>query len=160
MGRGEILDKLNVELEKDITSECQVVYILSRIRKYLEFDNKRQEYKYLNFYCNWAMHTQIDRTEPMVDELVAFINNKDKGFLNFDYFKNDLLKFLKEKDLSTKVIDDAPNFYRFINLLIDIYTDTPLIVKGIKTTRITISKPEIPVPGFAFSIAFNVEYLE
>ena len=54
MAREEILEKLQKELNREIRDECQVIYILSRIRKILEISDERSKYKMLNFYCNWA----------------------------------------------------------------------------------------------------------
>ncbi|MFA5870908.1 MAG: hypothetical protein WC842_03420 [Candidatus Paceibacterota bacterium] len=93
MGHIEILEKLNTELQKDIQDECQVIYILSRIRKYLEDKNEKKQYIYLNFYCNWALHSRINDTKAVNVILNDFISGKDSGFLNFDYLKNDLKTF-------------------------------------------------------------------
>lgn len=142
MGQEEILRKLSDVLTGDIKNEYQVVYILSRIRKYLELKNKKSKYKYLNFYCNWALHTKLDRTEPVADVLRDFINHKDSGsFLKFEPLIKELKTFLNEYGLPDRIIEEPENCQRFLNILVDIYSDTPLEVYPEEKRIITITKP-------------------
>lgn len=156
MGYIEILEKLNRELEKDIHEECQVVYILSRIRKYLESKNQANQYKYLNFYCNWALHSKISKTEYVGDFLREFINHSDDdNFLKFDSLVDDLRKFLIANNLSEKLFEQK-NFLRFTNLLVDIYSDTPVEVCFEGKRVITIKKPKKQIDGSVFSVSYEI----
>ena len=131
------------ELNRDIYNECQVVYILSRIRKYLESTNKKREYKFLNFYCNWALHAKIDRSEPIGDVLRAFINQPDDDkFMNFEYLHEELKKFLSALGLNATHFFERDNYLRFMNLLVDIYSDTPVEVYPDQKRVITITRAE------------------
>ncbi len=157
MGRIEILEKLNIELKKDIHTECQVVYILSKIRKCLEINNQKSEYKYLNFYCNWALHSKINRAEPVADIIREFINDKDNGkFLQFDYLIKDLRRFFKDNSLSKKLFE-TENYLRFANLLVEIYSDTPLEIYCERKRIITIKKPLKKLTESVFSIAYEIK---
>jgi hypothetical protein len=157
MGQEQIIEKLNKELENNITKECQVVYILSRIRKILEIEDKKTEYKYLNFYCNWALHSKIDRTEPVRDVLDEFIVGSDDGkFLKFDHFFLDLKDFLDAYHLSVYLLDKE-NYLRFINLLVGIIADTPVEVRTDKSHIITITEPTKKLKGSVFSIGYTIE---
>jgi len=157
MGQIEILKKLNIELEKDIYDECQVIFILSRIRKYLEMQNLKNKFKYLNFYCNWALHSKIDRTERIADVLREFIKGKDREkFLTFTHLKKDLEIFLNAFSLSTKIIYDNDNYLRFINLLVDIYSETPLEVYPEEKRVIIIRKPHDKIMNSSFSISYEI----
>lgn len=141
MGQEEILRKLSNVLKEDIQNECQVVFILSRIRKYLELKEIKREYKFLNFYCNWALHSKINRTESVSEVLNNFIKSTDGGnFLNFDYLVDDLKKFIDKYCLPDKIIKDNENYKRFVNLLFGIYSDTPLEVPSGEKQIITISE--------------------
>lgn len=156
MGQIEILEKLNRELGKDIHEECQVIYILSRIRKYLEIKNQKSQYKHLNFYCNWALHSKIDRTEPVADVLREFIEGRDdEKFLQFDHLVDDLRKFLKDNKLSEKLFE-TENFLRFVNLLVDIYSDTPVKVYSKGKKVIKIKKLRTPLTESIFSIPYEI----
>ena len=157
MGREAILEKLNKELSKEIQEECQVIYILSRIRKYLEQNNKKSKYKVLNFYCNWALHSKMERTEPVAGILRDFITANGEGFKNFGPFLEELNKFLKAYDLSREIISNLDNRKRFLNLLIDIYEDTPLEVYPEEKRIITIKKSKtLPKDGY-YSVDFKIE---
>ncbi len=157
MGLSEILEKLNTEINKDITEESQVVYILSRIRKYLEIKNLKSQYKYLNFYCNWILHSKIDRTEPVIDILREFDNGTDEGkFLEFNYFYNDFKSFLDSEGLDSEKILGKVNYLKFINLLLDILSDTPVEFYPDNKKILIIKKPRKPIKDSVFSIEYEM----
>ncbi len=157
MGLPEILEKLQYEIQKNITEESQVVYILSRIRKYLEIKNLKGNYKYLNFYCNWALHSKIDRTEPVVEILRDFNNGTDEGkFLKFGYFYDDLKSFLDNEGLNSSTLLEKNNYLIFINLLLDILSDTPVEFYSDDKKEIIINKPKIPIKDSLFNIEFSI----
>ena len=59
-----ILRKLRQEIDQGITTEKQVVYILHLIRKMLEKTKgqwEKKEFSFLEFHCNWVLHTSMDR---------------------------------------------------------------------------------------------------
>jgi hypothetical protein len=56
----EILRKLGTLLREGINSEPQAVYLMAAIRKLLEQQSgAKQRYYYLNFHCNWALHSKL-----------------------------------------------------------------------------------------------------
>src|SRR5947207_2263802 len=57
----DIIRKLTVELNKGITTEVQVVYLLVGIRKLIERDEVEEKYPALMFHCDWAVHAKLDR---------------------------------------------------------------------------------------------------
>jgi hypothetical protein len=130
MGKEDIITKLQRELDRDIHEECQVIFILSRIRKILEVDKEEKKYKYLNFYCNLALHSQIDRNTRFVGEMLsALVNNNASGFYDFSYLYKDLREFCKEKNISNDKLLEEKNLMDFYRLLVGIYADTPIIFK-------------------------------
>lgn len=62
MTRRDIISKLTAELDAGITTEAQVVYLLAGIRKIVERDKIRDQYPDLNFHCDWALHSSLDRS--------------------------------------------------------------------------------------------------
>ena len=62
MSTPEIIRKLTDELDRGITSEVQVVYVLAGIRKLIERDKIKDQYADLRFHCDWALHASMDRT--------------------------------------------------------------------------------------------------
>ncbi len=139
--RLQILDKLTVELKKEIKSEIQVVFILSKIRKLLEWENAKGRYKILNFYCNWVLHNKIDRTEPVGKILRDFIVNKaDRYKLVFhEEFKKEFRRFLKDYNLP---VLSPISMEKFKNELNKALSETPVeIVIGTRY-RIKLGDPE------------------
>ena len=149
--RNDIKGKFAVELNKKISEESQVVYILSRIRKILEIDGTESVYKILKFYCDWALHAQIDNTQPVMHILGGlFEGNLDNllDFGNFKSFYKELALFLRKSMIETTFFTNSESKTNFSRLLIKIYSDTPLVVKEIKKWKIVLVADD----GTSFSI--------
>ena len=55
----DITDKLNIELDQEITSERQVVYILVEARKLLEQQNTLGQFRAFKLCSDWAVHPKL-----------------------------------------------------------------------------------------------------
>lgn len=146
--RNSILDKLYRELQKPIEEENQVIYILSRIRKMLEID-KNASFRKLKFYCDWALHAQIDNTDPFSGTVAEIIISGGQnheanialgGLVVFD---TEFKRFLHEHGLPTTIYDVPANELSFKKLLTEILSDTPLVVKTVKKTKITLKFKDV-----------------
>ena len=149
MGKNEILEKIKKELDTEISSECQVVYILSRIRKYLEILNENdkkidRKYKYLKFFCDWALHSKINRTKHIKEILPNPNTPRRKTFVFFKKLRCELGSFLSETGLPRQIVKDEKKWQTLLILLNGIYADTPLIVRSQDgLDEIVIIEPEI-----------------
>lgn len=138
----DIKEKLASELTKPILEESQVVYILSRVRKILEKDESKNQgkYKKLKFYCDWALHSEIERgTRAFQEEFEKFVQgNMDAGtgILTFQFFDTEFINFLKHYQIPIQNYTNVPYNLAFKKLLSQIYADTPLIVTLIKKFQI------------------------
>ena len=123
-------DKLNLALSEGSPDEYKVVYILSRIRKIMEF-KKIKQYKVLRVYCNWALHTEIDRTDEVKYILEEFVRNEKSRKLStlFQDFSHEMKQFALN-DLNIQLTDDY--LYKFIKVLINTISDTPISFKKSK----------------------------
>jgi len=147
MAREQIIEKLNAALTTMPTSESDVVYILSRIRKILELNNHPKKYCCLNFYCNLALHSKIDRLPQSTKEMLLRMRD---GELDSSAFENSILwyqdlheqlkVFLDEFNLPNTIYTEKRGVINFNQLLNDIYSDTPIIVTIEQKTKITIDK--------------------
>ena len=61
MTQSSILEKLQRALQQDLREECQVVYILVEIRKFIEQAGDLDNYHALDFHCSLALHTTVTR---------------------------------------------------------------------------------------------------
>lgn len=59
MGQHQIIEKLRLEFDGEITSERQVVYILVEIGKLLEHDNAKATYPTITFYRDWVRPYEV-----------------------------------------------------------------------------------------------------
>ncbi len=140
--RNDIKEKLQQVLNKETFEETDVVYILSRIRKLLEIDGNKKDFKELNFYCNWALHAQIEDVDSISKTLQKPGENVILLFHLFTSLDKELKKFLDNYGIQTHIFSDRKTLIKFHNLLTEIYTDTPLILKTISKKKITFHKDE------------------
>lgn len=136
-----VISKLKNLLEKSIRNEAQVVYILTRIGKIIELEKSKKNYAVLNFYRNWSVHSEIDRTEPVTDILSEFIKNKENRFrLSLhNQFSSELNSFLKKHNLPQLNNNRLNNFIYYLGKVI---ADTPIkITVDGQRYIISISEP-------------------
>jgi hypothetical protein len=130
MSKLQIIEKLTKKFEKSPASEEDVVYVLSRIRKILEINDYPEKFSILNFYCNLALHSRIDRYPKQVQEMLLRVHKGEElsnSIINFMDLHNQLYTFSVEYSLPNwsekyKVND-------FNKLLNSIYSDTPITLK-------------------------------
>ena len=143
MGQDEIIQKLITELSKDIKDECQVVFILSRIRKILDMKNEKSKYKLLNFYCNWSLHvnlTHTKTTQVLSDMFDQFIDCSESAnniarkmksnhadFFKLNDFKDELKKFFEDYDLPLRLFNEKISWNVFIKLILEIIEECPVV---------------------------------
>ncbi len=150
--RAEIIHKLEKSL-LSFDSEADVVYILTRIGKILEFDNKVSDYQILYFYRNWSVHAKLDKNKKnkFVKNFVGeFIKNKNyrDSVLRHEYFVSKLNSFLKDYSLP-----QLRNGKKFLKLLREIIADTPIILEGKNTTySISLDKSDKKNASKSFTI--------
>lgn len=138
-----ILEKIRRELEKDVVDDCQVVFVLTRIRKYLERCEEKSCHVALKFYCDWVLHTSIVNTKRVENILLGGnLPSDNKRFDNFEHFASTLNAFLRDNGISNKwVSTEDDNWARLKCILFDIYSDTPLVIKSIGLKEeLTINK--------------------
>ena len=132
----DIRKKLQVELNRRIEGESQVVYILSRVRKILEIGGKKKEKEYnkLKFYCDWALHSNINNVGAVRDILDGIVTRKGETdadlTMRFITLHEELKRFIAEHELSTTIYDSDETRSPFEMYLSQIYADTPLIIDG------------------------------
>ena len=144
MGQLDILIKLSEKFKSVPSSEEDIIFILSRIRKVLEIKDHPSKYDILNFYCNLALHAKIDKIIPknLADELIRVHTNLEYHHPFFEYpeLHKQMNEFITEYNLPN--FYDYPNFNgtNFTKLLNSIYSDTPVIVKIVKKYQVSVNK--------------------
>jgi len=160
MSKEQIIEKLSQKLSIVLSSESDVVYILSRIRKILEQQSKddRKKYCCLNFYCNLALHSKIERLPKSTKEMLLKIKDGElnpsayqNSILGYQDFHKQLIDFLKEFGLPSNIYNEKYGVKKFNQLLNDIYSDTPIILTNKQKIEVTIDKNG----GISFKVFTN-----
>lgn len=95
--------KLAQHLLKNSFDESDVVYILSRIRKLIEFNemgSSGRDDVVLKFFCNWALHVQIDNCTSVSSLLLDIEQGSRWSFELYLHFWEALILFLEKNSLS------------------------------------------------------------
>ncbi len=132
-----IKQKLADALTSEISQECQVMYILVEVRKFLDVA-KVAGFSSLRMYCNWVVHDKLSLPNAEADALLkAFDEAKEaqsKGFgytahipyLSLSNFRNELRRFLMDNSLPTNIVDDENQWKAFLYLYTTIIEDCPI----------------------------------
>lgn len=169
MGQDEITRKLDSILAQDVNNECQVIYVLSRIRKILENNKQKNKFRFLNLYCNWVLHNKLDHkntTVLLADLFGKDIDNKKGGrenarilisnhsdFFNLSSLRRELDGFLRDNHLSSEMLNR--NWEQFSKLLLEIIKESPIIFESNILHQLELVKDGEGNYGYKFSIAGN-----
>ena len=149
MSRNSILRKLQAELQLEVTSERQVVYILVEIRKAIEQAGELENYFALDFYCSFALHTRMtragarrilerfDKAHPLLvvdQELPDELQREIDRTLKFELFREELQKFLTVNGLPSRLLTDNDAWPKFVHHYGNIIDECELVLRGETTS--------------------------
>jgi hypothetical protein len=142
-----ILTKLKRELDRELTEECQVVYLLAEIRKFIESAGELGDYFALDFHCSLALHTtmtkigarrildRFERAYPLLvsgQELPEDLEKEISDTVALTKFRDQLKAFLQQNGLlPARMFPGTPDeWVRFIHLYASVIDDCKLQLKG------------------------------
>jgi hypothetical protein len=142
-----ILAKLKRELDRELTEECQVVYILAEIRKFIEASGELGDYYALDFHCSLALHTSMtkagarrilerfEKAYPLLikgEQLPADLEKEISETVALRKFRDQLKQFLTQNDLiPARMFPGTPDeWVKFIHLYAGVIDDCKLQLKG------------------------------
>jgi len=140
----ELQIKLTDLISKTIETEAEAVYFLSCVRKILEQENLKEKYANLNFYCNWALHSKLDKSAKRIIKtfeavhlhycengpdanLPSELSRQMQDIARLDLFQAELLDFLTEFDLPQLDSIKPDAWVYFMHLYARIIRDCPLV---------------------------------
>lgn len=174
-----IITKLSAILTEGISTEAEVVYVLSGVRKILERDKREDEFDFLKFHCDWAFHATL-KGKKAQDILSKFdaANISLKGGIELSdlpqdlgaeieqiskmlLFRSQLLEFLSAYGIAIGCLQT--DWIKFLLLYTKVIEDIPLIMWA--ATDATISKVTIqiieanpqPKGQFGFAVDWVIE---
>jgi hypothetical protein len=174
----EIIRKLTAELDRGITTEPQVVYLMAGVRKLLEQQQATEQYEYLKFYCDWVLHPELGgpmaqkilklfdevaghlREGAQLQGLPPHLRSEIDRISKMTPFQNELNGFLQTNGLP--ILDDtrSDGWMRFLRLYANVVEDCPLVMRdGTKATvdRVTL-KVESAKESIENEIGFKVTW--
>lgn len=159
MGQPSIIDKLRRELEQEITTERQVVYILAEIRKLLELRDEKATYFALNSHCCWALHTRMDQNgakrilerfdsahaaaiangKPNLQDVPVALQTELQTTMMCAKFRNELEAYLSLHGLPVELTQRDFKWTQFLSLYSEVIEECPLKLadQGIQLQHIT-----------------------
>ena len=151
----DLVNKIAKELEQEIVSERQVVYILVELRKLLESKgiDKETGYRALIFCCDWAVHPKLNREsakaitqlfdcyetsyrkEPIgvsqagIPELVEFCDHSR--------FRQQFIDACEQNDISAEAVKEDGWWNGFLRHFSEVVRDCPIEAKAASTVHVT-----------------------
>ena len=122
---------------RHFVTEQDTLYFLVFLRKYLERRHKKDFYKIVFFYCDWALHYEktqnIDHIEDIIQQIEADLfwnskSNETEKFLEMKHLRKEMSKLLSELCLSD-FTQNENKWFNFRNNLIRVLASCPLKVK-------------------------------
>lgn len=152
--REDIVSKLNdFFLQKafkgDDITEQETLYTLAQIRKLSEHltDKECEIYSTLLFYCDWALHTKLDRApvRKVLEDLgenwkLGWGPNGKDEFFGFITFREELETFLRNFGINTTIATEQDEWFDFRRHLIQILIDAPLERTDTRIVRFSLLK--------------------
>lgn len=146
MNKKIVIRKIIEFLEKHLNfkEECEVVYILTEIRKLIEESKEnRKKYKALYFYCCWAMHIRLTQSSAkyISDIFNKNINTKcmedlkrgmkmHNNFFKLEDFKIELMRFFEENNLRQTILIEDKKWKHFKKLFQNVIAECPIKLFG------------------------------
>lgn len=141
--KNEIIEKIRTILAGPAIGESQVTHLFALIRKMLEGLSRpeRDQYQLLGFYCDWALHTRIDRSEQgaailervhqvVIDHMTkkdsSTMPNDLSAVLSFDTLGIQLNEFLRLYADGQKI--EETDWVGIIPILAEIISSCPVTI--------------------------------
>ncbi len=140
--RGDIVEKLNRELEQTICDERQVVYILIESRKLLEQQGSLENFRGFKLCGDWAVHPKL--RGPDAQQVLAYFNAFEaehaksgvtmadfqpkplQRFLSLKSFREEMMESLQPYGIEVERIASDEFWKSFVQFYISVIQDCPL----------------------------------
>lgn len=175
----DIVAKLNDRMKRlPIAEEEGVVYVLTQVRKLFEHDRSQHgNFPTLAFYCNWALHTSLDRSaEDFLTEVMPILTLEGShtpaqhavfdALLTLRAFRDELAGFLRSKGIADTVCTNGSYWSAFLDAYSRVVEHSTLVLKGttaplgpLRLAVESITVKTVPHPVFAENRPYPMEWL-
>lgn len=151
----DIVSKIAKELEQEIVSERQVVYVLVELRKLLESQelDKDANCRALMFSCDWAAHSKLNRESAkaitmLFDRYEARCRVEPIGvgqagipelveFCEHSRFRQQFANACEQNDIPADAVKNDDWWRSFLKHFSEVVRDCPIEAKPETTTHVT-----------------------
>jgi hypothetical protein len=176
----DIVEKLRHHLTHGVDTECDVVYLLTEIRKVLDEDDPTHTFGALWMYCHWALHVDLDSPKTTIEFLkrvdlwicnnIAYLRPRPpwelmdevslfRDFLYLETLRRELSTFLKLYKLPTEITDVDEKWFSFLAAYAGVIEDGTLSMKSDKNDEIVAVKELVFKKGKALSSDYHVNFM-
>ncbi|MBI1955641.1 MAG: hypothetical protein HYS38_04540 [Acidobacteria bacterium] len=146
MTKEDIIRKLEAELNGGITTEPQVVYLMTGLRKLLEQQQAKKQYEYLTFHCDWVLHSKLQgpTAQKVLEQfdlanihlkigiklhgLPVDLQREINGISKMEWFREELSTFLAANGLPGLETVHRDGWDHFLQLYCKVIEDCPLVM--------------------------------
>jgi hypothetical protein len=151
----DIVRKITNELNQEIVSERQVVYILVELRKLLELQglDRDARYRALIFSCDWAVHPALNRESAklitlLFDRYETSYRKEPVGvsqagipelveFCDHSRFRQQFIEACEQNDIPALEVREDGWWHSFLAQFSEVVRDCPIEAKAETTTYVT-----------------------
>lgn len=148
MSYSAIVAKLERLLARGIRSEAEAVYLMVEVRKLLEQQDAKQQYQYLTFHCDWALHAKLSgataqrilklwdaatvhlKAGLQLDQLPGLLRMEIDRISKMDYFEREFEAFLATNGIPTLGSTRSDGWTHFLHFYTQIVEDCPLLMRS------------------------------
>ncbi len=151
--KGKILNDLDNFFKLGHMSRQSVTFFIVQIRLLLEVTNSKNKFKLVNFYCNWFLHKNLNKSK--VPEIVKRIansfdtsNSKNELIFNLNQsissrlFIIELKELLLENKITNSNIGDDEYMFNILEIILNEIKNRPLLLEN----------KNIVIDAFEFSV--------
>ena len=153
--KSDIVRKITNELNQEIVSERQAVYILVELRKLLELQglDRDARYRALIFSCDWAVHPALNRESAklitlLFDRYETSYRKEPVGvsqagipelveFCDHSRFRQQFIEACEQNDIPALAVRDDGWWHSFLVQFSEVVRDCPIEAKAETTTYVT-----------------------
>lgn len=127
---------IEILINKDEWNFMSVQSLFNNIRVLLEHESKRESYPNLAFYCDWSVHSKIDRNNylyPILENINVLLHKADVDYveglvkaLNTERLRSELNQFLVDHNFFLIACIDEKRWNAFLLVLFETLLDKPI----------------------------------
>ena len=131
-------EKIRSILEQPRLNVSSVSLLMTLSRQLIEENDLQREYRYLKLYCDWTLHTKIDRSaiaKQILDLISAEIRSNDSKQYNdvilkiigLENLRSDFINLYTTFNIPTNIFEIKSIWVGFIGVLSRLIINKPLI---------------------------------